>query len=825
MTTTYDQTIIDDGMKMFMTGSLEDALAHPALEHMKRKHEEYQRKHGLGVFAKQKVAIEMPEAGREATPMHVSEVTAELEVNIDNAETIIARNLKTSMSSKRIILPTGGGKTTRLPQVFKKCLNKAVLVVEPSIFLAESAYSYVYRAIDSTVGLYVDPGGPMPKNAIVYAAAPAIVLRYMSDEYCLSGFGIVLLDEAHEMTAHYEALKALLLMAGNVYVYYMSATFGRSVAHQRKGPGIQKKVIGAITYGSTDIPDDSPLNWRMIRGRTMLIMPDDFHHQSYQRYYESHGIWCDTLTVHDGAKKLDALNVKLETDFEGLACVIIADTFVEYGVTVIVDVGIDFALKVTYNIDPKNRQMLRDYRKLTRDEIEQREGRLGRVMNGTYMIMQEHPVRVTVDRYAKFFSYLWLVVIGIKPTVEYDKVGMLLAYPSRQKAWAMLRTGLHPYIVRDMFLDHRVYDNLARGLQLFGQVQNANTVLDFVRSQWFDHGGYFSPLSRDSFCDDILCVIYACARAYKPRVRSLTVPAPTVQPLRVLEVGTDSEAGFSDAEVLSDRSSVAGELYTYEMPRPQRSKSRGTRRQSTVPAAITRARELSSLVSSSDQSVVSPSAVSQLNSQMATVVSSVADLQRTLRKQRSGNLEKRVPDRALNMVKEETVKHGDSSAGALVKTPRLLKSSPYVQLKGKRSFEDPYLLAADNTQNPVYLQGYVKYDYTTVLNAADRCFIVPHRASDIGLFMAASISDKKLVEDFIGNRLGGLALATVIDSYCRVWNATLQPIVATGVDRKRICGFYYYFGSGAKKLSALAQAFDLIRVKSGYVYRVVPLDM
>jgi len=444
------------------------ALVQEALKDMKEMHKYYYSKNNLSVDVVpeklQDVAVDqLANQQQQQIPVVEDVIT----LSIESEQETLSRVLARGACSMKIMCPTAYGKSTRVPLVVAKLISKQVLVIEPVQLLVTNALVFLRKKYGTMVAEQ-RCGAPLPNAKVVYAEVQTVLFALSVDPAFYDSVGVIMVDEAHEMSGPYEALKAYLYgMSGNWNVFYMSATFqGANAEFNRAGFSSVSLEIPVLEPGIAP-PVDHKLHYSNIRGRTLILLPDAKFYAFYDTFYKENGVMVVSLSIQTSLDEIMRVAMQLR-ELSGRSCVVLADEVVEYGVTLFIDNVLDFSLKPSFEVDPEKKIFSCVYRSLTEFEVLQRKGRGGRLSNSYYLYMKRDLVPLaSVDRHLRFYTVLWLKLLGLKPTREYSRVAEILGPTDRRRALRLLSLTCHPYLSAPYFCGHMVYRNYASAFKHF----------------------------------------------------------------------------------------------------------------------------------------------------------------------------------------------------------------------------------------------------------------------------------------------------------------------------------------------------------------------
>lgn len=192
----------------------------------------------------------------------------------------------------RLVMPTGMGKTTRVPWEMCKAMKKNVLLLVPTIGLLH----YAKKGLEA-YGAHVRVARPSSKPCVIIMTYADFVHRCAYGSHIMFnqlGLGAVCLDECHDNTAYAYSAKAILsTKLPDLSVLLMSATqVGLDLQNQRRtAPPIV--VEKGYKYESIFSDKRWTTSWR--RDRTCVFMPSDIEIYRLRGHLQEHGYLVDVL--------------------------------------------------------------------------------------------------------------------------------------------------------------------------------------------------------------------------------------------------------------------------------------------------------------------------------------------------------------------------------------------------------------------------------------------------------------------------------------------------------------------------------------------------
>ncbi|QLC36607.1 polyprotein [Stylosanthes mosaic-associated virus 2] len=274
----------------------------------------------------------------------------------------------------------GSGKSTYLPHLLAK--HGKVLICEPyRVLCSNVARSLEGAPFYESVTMHMRGNTDYGSGNIVVATSGFAFNLYANNRASLSTFDFVILDECHNQNADTLALRSLLKATHfKGKVIHVSATPpGNEVEFHTMYP-VEVENCSRISIedfgraqGTSSKMDVSK------KGENILV---------YVASYREVDVLCNIITSKGfRASKIDARTISNVMSIEcngsqDSPLYLIATNIVENGVTLNVDVVVDFGFEVEPHLDEMNRQITYDKKMISFGQRIQRNGRVGRLKSG-----------------------------------------------------------------------------------------------------------------------------------------------------------------------------------------------------------------------------------------------------------------------------------------------------------------------------------------------------------------------------------------------------------------------------------------------------------
>jgi len=146
------------------------------------------------------------------------------------------------VNAVQIVAQTGAGKSTRYPLILSDLIKGPILVIEPNAILVANSCEFVSVNIDPNVTTYAGCSSQHERRKfkVVYATANEILSDIITQPSRLDDYRVVYLDEAHDTSGAYYALRCYLFdRKGPARIMLASATMGST---NLEGSDAKRKV-------------------------------------------------------------------------------------------------------------------------------------------------------------------------------------------------------------------------------------------------------------------------------------------------------------------------------------------------------------------------------------------------------------------------------------------------------------------------------------------------------------------------------------------------------------------------------------------------------
>nr|WJZ69321.1 polyprotein [Iris severe mosaic virus] len=390
----------------------------------------------------------------------------------------------------------GSGKSTGIPSSLM--LRGAVLLIEPTRPLTENVAKQLMGApfhLSPTV---------MMRGKVTFGSSPITVmttgyaLHYLANNINrINNFKYIMFDECHVMDANAMALYCLLKDNGMFKgkILKVSATPpGRESEFTTQFP-VTLNVETALSFDEfVDAQGTSSNACVTSKGDNILVYVASYNDvDTLSRKLTSKGF---KVTKVDGrTMKLGATEIITEGT-QDRKHFIVATNIIENGVTLNIDVVVDFGMKVTAQLDADNRMMNFTRVPITFGERIQRMGRVGRIKNGhclkighTEKGLPEIPQSIATE--AAFYSFVYDL-----PVMTGNVVTSSLGNCTRMQAKTMSQFELPIFYTLELVKENgamhpEIYKHLKKYVLRDTQISLEKTALPFSGiSRWLTVNQY-----------------------------------------------------------------------------------------------------------------------------------------------------------------------------------------------------------------------------------------------------------------------------------------------------------------------------------------------
>lgn len=396
------------------------------------------------------------------------------------------------------IAKTGKGKSTKFPILLHDySAGGRVLVIEPTMVLAKNAFRYVNQTSKNRAMYWDVARHKNDCGGVVFAPAATIVSAIVNDKSCLEGFDYIMLDEAHEPTGIYYALRVYLYgLKGTPNIIFVSATLdgeddqGSASSHSTAMTKLRQVTCNDLTAAKAE----DPWHFRSIRGRCLLLLDTEERCSDISAWYTRNGVTSMVYSSNTTSEEYLQICEQLTKD-EGRNVVLTSTSICRTGVTLPIDAVFDMRVVVVYNYNLGLRSLTKAVRSCTLSEAKQGVGRVGRMKDGrAYVVLCEFTeFPFNIDTTQKIYACLWLIVMGYIPSKDvFPNEMKFLGNLGRLGAAQLLNCHLHPiqsrFYIDDDGLYYKNFDLAIR--YYFAPIckpRFSEKVLDVTKVGWFKY--------------------------------------------------------------------------------------------------------------------------------------------------------------------------------------------------------------------------------------------------------------------------------------------------------------------------------------------------
>jgi len=432
-------------------------------------------------------------------PEKIVNVTAMVRFLNDKPEGIIRDYIKAGTKICNWVAKTGLGKTTKFPFLLLKASGSArILVIEPSIDIAKNVFRYLRSRGVENVALWSLTEFSGQFEGIIYCDGGTAASAVVNDPSALEGFDYVILDEAHETSGVYYALRVLLAaMKGTTDIIFMSATLDgcddQNIDSKFSTAMTKLRAVNCTNFVSSAGAEDV-WHYRNIIGRVLILVDTDDRCNDIAKWYNDHGITAMRYGWDIGPLEYSKIFEQLTKD-AGRNVVVVSTCAARTGVTLPIDSVIDLRSTMDYNYDYQSRLLTSFTRTLTLSEAKQGVGRVGRMSSGrAYVVPQEFvkfPFGVRASH--RLYACLWLICMGYDPSPDvFPNERNFLGNLPRLGAAQLLNLYLHPaqarFYVNEEGLFYKNFDIAVRHYMVLGaKARLSDKVLELAGCGWYKH--------------------------------------------------------------------------------------------------------------------------------------------------------------------------------------------------------------------------------------------------------------------------------------------------------------------------------------------------
>ncbi|QGV12925.1 polyprotein [Crow-dipper mosaic virus] len=381
-------------------------------------------------------------------------------LNKENASEVGATLTQTKRAWSQVVGQTGSGKSTKVPMSYYNTLQtiagrrKNILICEPT----QATTQNVAAALSHFHGKSVyfkhegkEQHGDTSIQVMTYGSA---FFRSINNPGFVDGFDAVFLDESHLVTSHSLAMEAILNKHTTVRKFYLSATprIPVDVTHQDR-----RFQIYEHTVEKADVSDFiAALNGKTILdaleyGDKVLVFLSGKNECDKAAAKVNGGVkGVSAISLHKDNFKINYAKVCQQLEMDG-KYMIFATNILETGVTLNVDVVVDFGYTNVPDLNLSDKTLLLRKRRVTKAERQQRIGRAGRLRDGHAIVigkttepMEIIPANVVYE--AALLSFIYNLDIYINTHFDHTWLSSI----TRAQAKTMANFRVSPFVMRDL---------------------------------------------------------------------------------------------------------------------------------------------------------------------------------------------------------------------------------------------------------------------------------------------------------------------------------------------------------------------------------------
>ncbi|AXS76840.1 polyprotein [Areca palm necrotic spindle-spot virus] len=418
-----------------------------------------------------------------------------------NAADVAIQAMNTTKDWNFVLGATGSGKSTIFPVAYYNLLRQQtkrkhrILILQPT----RAATRNVAGGIEAHFGqaIYVKhqdflQQGHMGIQVMTYGSA---LYTHMSNENFLDQFDTIFLDESHLISEHSLVFESVVNLKTNIVKFYVTAT--PRVAKVKIEPA-RRFTINKLQFDGKD-----PQAW--LRNVMTGCMEDPFNYGKTVLTFVTGKKEAETLASSLSSKIPEIKTHAVHSDnFKDVIGAVEADlsarerkvmvfstNIFETGVTMDVDVVVDFGFTMRPVLDLSEKTLLLEKKRVTANQREQRVGRCGRIKNGTALCFgkvmnNEQAVDACTVYSAAILSYVLDVDIYINSHLS----TYWLENITREQATLMAALQLPLFLTRDLIdSEGRVHKQIAKFLSKFANESlsmntHENCVMSEKYSSW-----------------------------------------------------------------------------------------------------------------------------------------------------------------------------------------------------------------------------------------------------------------------------------------------------------------------------------------------------
>uniref|UniRef100_A0AB74UNY9 Polyprotein n=1 Tax=Areca palm necrotic ringspot virus 2 TaxID=3367521 RepID=A0AB74UNY9_9POTY len=393
-----------------------------------------------------------------------------------SAVEVAAQALNTTKDWNFVLGATGSGKSTIFPVAYYNLLKQQtkrkhrILILQPT----RAATRNVAGGIESHFGqaIYVKhqdflQQGHLGIQVMTYGTA---LYTHMANEQFLDQFDTIFLDESHLISEHSLVLESVLNIKTNIVKFYVTAT--PRVAKVKIEPS-RRFPIQKFCFDGKD-----PQAW--IRNIGTGTMEDPLVHGKTSLIFVAGKKESETLAatvnskynnivayaVHSDNFKKVINRVEEDLNMKPKNIMVFCTNIFETGVTMDVDVVVDFGFTMRPTLDLTEKTLLLEKKRITINQREQRIGRCGRLKKGTALCFGKvTPNDQSVDACTVYSAAILSYVLDVDIYVNSHLSTYWLENITKDQATLMAALQLPLFMTRDLIdKEGRIHKNMAKFL-------------------------------------------------------------------------------------------------------------------------------------------------------------------------------------------------------------------------------------------------------------------------------------------------------------------------------------------------------------------------
>jgi len=461
-------------------------------------------------------------------------------------------------------MPTGSGKTTRIPFKLMQLWDETILVVEPTELLARSAYDFV-RSHQPNAKLF---GEFFDAPSVVYCSAVQFMTALVQGKLFQA---YVYLDESHTASSEYMAL-SISLDHYKLKGALISASHG--VAIQSSPPRQYPISVQTFQTGLDMLSLRSSLNDnyspKQVRSRTIMFLPDNESIEVAVSVFKGTRLPFAVFKHGDGYDKFKEVwkfmssntpRILFTVDVLSTGVTIPAETVWDFGAMLFSQVtGFPFTQKLNWSDSSVSESI-------------QREGRVGRLGPGSCVKVERDNFEESMAPFEIHRSFCWLQLMGMVPSLEDQEKYPAMGTLTNSAAAIILSLPVHPGLLRPLFSESgRLSKNVAHAFRRLVPISpnDIDETLWTPPEDWSvqefkvfgNRVNLASHVSSDSLDSEFFAAILLTIRDYSPDAIYKSVEPqvlhsfdPVASPqnsMRIKKIGRSTVTAKPESIVLTD---------------------------------------------------------------------------------------------------------------------------------------------------------------------------------------------------------------------------------------------------------------------------------